>query len=143
MGSRPKRSSTSTSRSLLTLTSPFTSWYIPGRERSLQLVSLQISRISDISARVMDGIATIISSIPKISAHSIILSLPPTTLIPWINLPHLPGSSSMMQRITMVEKLLLTISLTIRFAASPAPITMTEILLFLFCCLCFRLRKNR
>ena len=143
IGSLPNRSSTSTSRSLLMLTSPFTSWYIPGRDRSLQLVSLQISKISEIFAREAEGIATIISSIPKISAHSMILSLPPTTLIPWMNLPHLPESSSMIHRITMVEKLLLTISLMITFAASPAPITITEILLFLFCCLCFKLRKNR
>ena len=57
MVSRPSKSSIDTSFIDLTLTSPVTNWYIPGRFFSSQPVSLQMVKISRLSFAVALGIA--------------------------------------------------------------------------------------
>ena len=130
MGSRPNKSSTSTSFNLDTDTSPFTSWYIPGRVRSLQPDSLQISRISFLVWVDAEGMAMIISSMLYCCTASRILSRVPTMGTPRRSFPWHPGPSSMTHLTWRFRYSLLSISFKIIFPAAPAPIIITLILDF-------------
>ena len=72
-----------------------------------------------------------------------ILSLPPTILIPCMNCPHLLELSSIIHFTDMVQYVLFTSSLITVLPASPAPMTMTLDAFFLFWALCLILRIKR
>ena len=142
MVSLPRRSSIDTSLRLDTDTSPLTSWYIPGRFFSSQLVSLQIPNISLRSSIEAEGRAIYILEISYFSTFSKIESLPPTIGIPSIYLFHLFLLSSIRQTTLSSSPLARFISRRIICPAEPAPIIITLFVLLPECLSLFRRRTS-
>ena len=123
IGSLPRRSSIETSLNFDTLTSSVINWYIPGKIFNLQVVWLQILRISLVTFGEADGIARIISSTSYFFAASRMHSLPPIMRTPWISFPFLCGLSSITPTTLLFKCALYFNSWIIILPASPAPIT--------------------
>ena len=137
IGSLPKRSSISTSRSFAILTSPLINWYRPGSIFNIHFVFWQISSIFFLSTPVAVGRAIYISSILYFSANSGISPLVPRIGTPFIYLPILLWSSSIMHTGIPDALSLLFNSFINRVPACPPPTIITR-----FCTAASRFRPK-